>query len=143
MSQPVKLSDSLLLDARLTSELAQRSIAGQIEYWARLGRAVEPMLSGEAALALRRCGDAVPLSQLLSTVDAAEGRKRLAEFLGKQPFPHYEPAPNEPGLLLRIEEDGEQAIGKFVKGEFRPVAENAQAGGRTDKKNENKRSRRK
>ena len=39
MSQPVKLSDSLVLDARLASEVVERSIAGQIEFWARVGRA--------------------------------------------------------------------------------------------------------
>jgi hypothetical protein len=40
MSQPVKLSDSLVLDARITGEVVERSIAGQVEYWAKLGRAV-------------------------------------------------------------------------------------------------------
>ena len=33
MSQPVKISDELILDARLTAEFAERSIAGQIEFW--------------------------------------------------------------------------------------------------------------
>jgi len=37
MSQPVKLSDVLVMDARLTGQVAERSIAGQIEYWANLG----------------------------------------------------------------------------------------------------------
>jgi hypothetical protein len=32
MSQPVKLSDQLVLDARLTGDVAERSIAGQIEF---------------------------------------------------------------------------------------------------------------
>ena len=39
MSQPVKISDELILDARLTAEIAERSIAGQIGFWAQLGRA--------------------------------------------------------------------------------------------------------
>jgi hypothetical protein len=52
MSQPVKLSDELVLDARLTAEIAERSIAGQIEFWAQLGRAIEPLLEGSRALAL-------------------------------------------------------------------------------------------
>jgi hypothetical protein len=43
-----------VLDARLTAEIAQRSIAGQVEYWARLGRAIEPLLQGAQALALCR-----------------------------------------------------------------------------------------
>src|ERR1043166_4159585 len=47
------------------SEVAERSIAGQIEFWARLGRAVEPLLRGDKALALRRAGDSRPLSECL------------------------------------------------------------------------------
>jgi hypothetical protein len=54
MGQPVKVSDELLLDARLTADVAERSIAGQIEFWAKLGRAIEPFLRGDQALALRR-----------------------------------------------------------------------------------------
>jgi len=129
MSQPVKLSDSLVLDARLTSQAAERSIAGQIEFWARLGRAVEPLLSGEQALALRQSGDAQPLSKLLASVEAPEGRRRVAEYLASQPFPHYELAQGEQGeqgdsasggggLVMRIEEDGRRTVGKFVRGVF-------------------------
>ena len=121
MSQPVKLSDNLVLDARLTGELAERSIAGQIEFWARLGRAIEPLLSGAEALALRKSGDQQPLFELLSTVEMPEGRKRVAEFLNSQPFPHYEPAPDSPGYLVRIEEDGTRTIGRFVNREFKPL----------------------
>lgn len=118
MSQPVKLSDALVLDARQTGPLAERSIAAQIEFWARLGRAVEPLLSGDRALALRRAGDEQPLSQLVSSVDAASGRKRVAHLLASQPFPHYEAAPGGPGLLVRIDEDGTRSIGRFVRGTF-------------------------
>ena len=121
MSQPVKLSDALVLDARLTSEVAERSIAGQIEFWARLGRSVEPLLSGEQALALRRSGDARPLSEMIASVDSTQGRLRVAEHLAQQPFPHYEPAPGRPGLLVRIESDGRRTVGRFVNREFRPT----------------------
>ncbi len=37
----MKLSDALVLDARIAGEVLERSIAGQVEYWAKLGRAVE------------------------------------------------------------------------------------------------------
>ena len=69
MSQPVELSDELVLDARLTAEAAERSIAGQIEFWAQLGRAVEPLLDGARVLALRRAGAVRPLSACLAEVD--------------------------------------------------------------------------
>jgi hypothetical protein len=120
MSQPVRLSDELVLDARLTGEVAERSIAGQIEFWARLGRAVEPLLEGGRALALGRAGDANPLSACLGTVDSPEGHRRVAKYLQTLPYPHYEPA-DTPGLLIRIAADGERSLGRFVNRRFQVV----------------------
>jgi len=121
MSQPVKVSDALVLDARLMGEATQRSIAGQIEFWARLGRAVETLLRGDQMLALCQAGKARPLSACLSSVSSAEGRRRLATHLQSQPYPHYEPAPDRPGLLVRIEADGKRTVGRFVQRTFRAV----------------------
>lgn len=121
MSQPVKLSDDLVLAARLTSKLAERSIAGQIEYWAQLGRALEPLLEGAKALALRRAGAARPISELLEGIDSPQGHQRVADHLDRQPFPHYEAAPGRPGHLVRIEADGTRTLGRFVNREFRAV----------------------
>lgn len=126
MSQPVKLSDALVLDARLTSELSERSIAGQIEFWARLGKAIEPYLSGRSASELRRLSEQ-PLSELLRTVPLAEGGQRLADYLQSRPFPHFEPAADRPGYLVRIEEDGTRTVGRFVQREF-VVAVEAECG---------------
>ena len=121
MSQPVKLSTSLILDARLTSEITERSIAGQIEFWARLGRAIEPLLQGVQSLALSRAGSTMPLSECLASVNSAEGRERLSAYLRSQPYPHYEPAPEAPGLLIRTEANGKRALGRFVRREFKVV----------------------
>lgn len=119
MSQPVKLSDTLVLDARLAGEAFERSIAGQVEFWARLGRAIEPLLQGSKALALCRNASARPLSACLESVDSPEGRGRVAEFLQTQPYPHYEPAAEMPGLLVRIEADGKRTLGRFVNRQFK------------------------
>lgn len=121
MSQPVKLSDDIVLDARLTGEVLQRSIASQIEFWAQLGRAIEPLLEGTRVVALRRAGAVRPLSECLASVDADEGRRRVASYLDSLPFPHYQPAPDAQGLLVRIDEDGTRTLGRFVGREFRPA----------------------
>ena len=118
MSQPVKLSNALVLDARLAGEAFERSIAGQVEFWARLGRAVEPLLQGVQALALCRNAAAHPLSVCLDSVNSPDGRRRVAEFLRTQPYPHYEPAPDSPGVLVRIEADGKRTRGRFVNRQF-------------------------
>src|SRR6266849_6245149 len=119
MSQPVKVSDALVLDARLMGEVSQRSIAGQIEFWARLGRAIEALLRGDQMLALCKAGKAKPLSACLESIDSSEGRHRLAMHLKSLPYPHYEPAPG--GLLVRIEANGTRTTGRFVNRKFQPI----------------------
>jgi hypothetical protein len=121
MSQPVKLSDSLVLDARLAGEIVERSIAGQVEFWARIGRAVEPLLNGEQVLALCRNGAAQPLSKCLESVDSAEGHARVSNVLEAQPFPHYEAHPKKRGLLIRIDANGKRTVGRFVNRQFQTV----------------------
>ncbi len=115
----MKLSDGLILDARLSSEPAERSIGGQIEFWAKLGRAIEPLLAGAQVLALRRAGEVKPLSVCLETVDSPEGRRLVAEHLHTQPYPHYEQAPGRPGKLIRIDANGKRTVGRFVHRRFK------------------------
>lgn len=121
MSQPVKLSDALVLDARLAGKIIERSIAGQVEFWARLGRSVDLLLEGQQVLKL--CGDGAsqPLSKLLAGVDSPQGRKRVSAYIESQPFPHYRPHPDKAGLLERFEEDGTRTAGRFVNRQFKAV----------------------
>jgi len=118
MSRPVKLSEALVHDARLATGLSKRSIAGQIEFWASLGKALEPLMCGEQALALQKSGEATPISALLSTVGLPAGRKRVAEFFKSQPLPHYEPDPEHKGNLIRTDVDGTRTRGRFVNRKF-------------------------
>src|SRR5688572_22335037 len=111
MGQPVKLSESLVLDARLAGELAERSLAGQIEFWARIGRALEGIMRSRELLALKRRGDARPLSEAIASVDSDAGRQRVQAVLNAEPYPHFEQAPGRPGLLVKIDEDGTRTIG--------------------------------
>jgi hypothetical protein len=121
MGQPVKLSEKLVLDARLVGEAAERSIASQIEFWARLGRATESVLRAESALRLKRRGESIPLSACLASADSAAGRARVKAQLASRPYPHFEPAPGRAGLLVRIDEDGTRTVGRFVNRKFKPA----------------------
>ena len=121
MSQPVRLSDSLVLDARLAGDAVERSVARQVEFWARLGRSVELLLEGRQVLALCRNSATRPLSACLESVDSPEGRLRVAALLEGGPFPHYKAHPERPGLLVRTDADGTRTVGRFVNRKFRPV----------------------
>lgn len=41
MASAVKLSEQIVSDARVISKALNRSVAGQIEYWARIGKIAE------------------------------------------------------------------------------------------------------
>lgn len=121
----MKLSDDLVLDARMVGKAARRSIAAQVEYWAALGRAIGLVVRGWQALALSQAAAARPLSECLALVDTPDGRRRVAEFLHERPYPHYEPAPDSPGLLVRVDEDGTRTLGRFVHRKFQPTRSRA------------------
>jgi hypothetical protein len=118
MSQPVKLSDALVLDARIAAKAQERSIAGQVEFWAKLGRSMDLLLEGRQVLALRRNAGAQPLSEALASVDTPTGRKRVADALAGLPYPHFEQYSGQRGLLVRTDEDGKQTVGRFVNRAF-------------------------
>ena len=122
MGQPVKLSDELVCDARATAEISQRSIAGQIEFWAAIGKSLEPLLRGDRAMALRQAGSVRSLSEAMAEVDSPAGRQRVSDYLKSRPFPHFEPVKDRPGLLRKIDEDGTETIGRFVNRVFEPAA---------------------
>jgi len=121
MSQPVKLSDALVLDARIAAEAQDRSIAGQVEFWAKLGQAVEPLLSGRQVLELKQKGKARPLSELVGTVEVPEGRARTKAYLESLPYPHYRQFPGKARVYIRTTADGTETVGRFLNRAFVPV----------------------
>ena len=121
MSQPITLSDELVSDAQRIGQIAARSIEGQIEFWAHLGRAIEPLLDEASVLALRRAHAVKPLSECLAAVDSDQGRQRVRAYLDSQPFPHYEAVPEAPDLLIRTDADGTRTVGRFVGRTFQPA----------------------
>lgn len=62
----VRLSKEIIESARKQADLQTRSIAGQIEHWARLGRAIEAAPRAEKAM----------LDRLLYMVDNANQHPR-------------------------------------------------------------------
>jgi ParD-like antitoxin of type II bacterial toxin-antitoxin system len=118
MSQPVKLSDALVLEARIAAEAQERSIAGQVEYWAKLGNRIERLFDGRQIEALRKTTEAPTVGQLLEVVDTPKGREMFQAFLESEPYPHYRAHPDANGYLIRTEENGKETIGRFVNRQF-------------------------
>jgi hypothetical protein len=130
MPQPVKLSDALVEAARATATDADRSMAGQIEHWANLGRVVEQGLKTSSVLALKSGAasleQALPagaegtaILEALSNALSADARATVARsFQGKV---RYGSDPAFPGCIVRLEPDGRRTPGRLVGREFHPL----------------------
>lgn len=72
MARAVKLSEEIVLDAKIASQALNRSIAGQIEYWAKIGKIAEnnPDLTYDFIKNL-----------LISLEEANEGRLETKTFI--------------------------------------------------------------
>ena len=134
MGMPVKLSDDLVLSARVEAEATDRSITAQIEHWAKLGRAVEAALKHADVLALKSSnGDlakAFPgqskqaaVQALLERIAAATDRSGVVEKLRARSQPVYGTDPRFPGMVVRIDPDGTRTPGRFENRRFVPAAE--------------------
>ena len=85
MPSAVKLSDEIVKDARREAKLMKRSIAGQVEYWANLGRTIESsglfsveqvraVLNGEGSVQnLTPAEDALYLELLSQELESLDG----------------------------------------------------------------------
>jgi len=135
MGMPVKLSDELVREARDEARIVNRSITGQIEHWATLGKAVEVMLKMSDIRALKhrqfttdesstasgiRSRVLEAIHQVVSTPDRNAVRRHIAAA-GR---PIYESDPDRPGRIVRIAPDGTRTPGRFKGRSFIPGAPN-------------------
>jgi hypothetical protein len=128
MGMPVKLSDELVESAREEAANTDRSITGQIEHWAKIGRSVETMLRHTDVRALKRSPlNATLTSDARRTIQAAlekvvteTDRRSLARSL-KAGRTVYQTDPAGSGLTERIQPDGSRTLGRFANRRFVPV----------------------
>jgi hypothetical protein len=128
MPQPVKLSDMLIDAARDAAADSDRSLAGQIEHWARLGRSVEGALTLADANAVKNnAGHGSParlraaVLQSLRLALSASGHPHLGAGLVSSAGARYGTDPAFPGLLVRVGSDGKRTAGRLKGRRFVPL----------------------
>lgn len=119
---PVKLSGELVEEARNSAKLFHRSLTGQIEHWATIGRAIESQVPGEAlASLLGRLGGTMKIGRVADAGHRQQIVAVLAEFLGQSKddsewlralsargVPLYGSEPGQAGKIMRLNPDGSQ-----------------------------------
>jgi hypothetical protein len=123
----VKISSELAALSKAAAEASDRSLTGQIEHWAKLGRAVETQLSAAASIALKASGgdlsrvaDDGLRESIRRAMDAFDAlpRQLARQQLGIDQQARFEPNPQKPGTFVRISPDGSLAVGTLEMGRF-------------------------
>jgi len=129
MGSPVKIADELVEAAKETAAVANRSMAKQIEHWARLGRAVEQLLNTSDVMALKAQladpsdGEKVrearaALERLVEALCDRVDRNAARRLIFETGKPVYEAAPGLPDRVSQVWPDGRRVLGRFVGREF-------------------------
>lgn len=131
-SVAIKISSDLASVARAASADADRSLTGQIEHWARLGKAVEPILSSVTIALLKKSGG--DLSAIEDETERARVLAALAMLRKSPPYPEsrtslaarsmplYEADPANPSGVLQVAANGTRTPGRFVDRVFVPAS---------------------
>lgn len=128
MGMPVKLSDELVASARKEAASTDRSITGQIEHWAKIGRSVETVLLHQDVQALKRSPWNATLTvparravqAVLERLVNEKNRGTLASRL-KAGRVIYQSDPAGSGLTERVSADGTRTLGRLVNRRFVPA----------------------
>jgi hypothetical protein len=127
----IKVSAEFAESVRAAADSADRSLTGQIEHWAKLGRAAETVLPAPAAAALKQSAgnlaaieDPALREQILTALEALRSgdhfpatRKHLAS-LGQ---PLYEADPADSQGIVQVGADGRRTRGRLVNRRFVPA----------------------
>ncbi|TWT34738.1 hypothetical protein Enr8_21520 [Blastopirellula retiformator] len=79
---------------------------------------MESRLRGEPLIAQHKSRASRSLYDAISEVDSAKGKDRARDYLQRRPFPHFEAAVGQPGLVYKVDEDGTRTLGRFVNRQF-------------------------
>lgn len=122
MGQPIKIGDELALAAREEAEVCDRSIASQVEHWARIGRAVEQVLGHGQVVALKRQAGLAQFERAMRRASSEAGQEKALRHLTELGVPRYGVDPKRPGGVIRVNPDGSRTRGRFVNRHFVPDA---------------------
>jgi len=127
----VKISKALADAARVAAADADRSLTGQVEHWARLGKAIEPGLSSATVAILKQFGSApspqddqaerARVLETLALVSESPPYTATRAALAALNTPLYESNPDDPSTIIQVTPDGQRTPGRFVDRVFVPA----------------------
>ena len=122
---PLRIDSELVNYARSAGALLDRPPTAQIEHWAKLGRVLDSVLSGESVAKVKQRGQVGDLDRVVALSQSTAGRKKALSLIAQHAGPVYEADPTDPELIVERQPDGTTRRGRFANRRFVPISPGA------------------
>jgi hypothetical protein len=130
-TRSLRIDESLVIQAQRHARVEHRSINGQVEYWAKLGKAIASKISMADAFAVIQGLKEIHLENpksipidtetVLKTLEADRAQGFSDKPITSAPF-YFEASIRKPGFLDKVDTvTGERQTGRFQNGNFEVV----------------------
>jgi hypothetical protein len=109
----VSLAQDFAADLRAQADAADRSMAAQLEHWAKIARAVEAVIPAPGVSELKAGKDASEVLSRLGAYLVQQDPARLVARLEASRTARYGIDEADPDVAIRIDPDGTQTRGSF------------------------------
>ena len=118
---PLRIDTDLVNVARESAAVMDRTPTAQIEFWAKLGRVMEQVLTHDALVTVKEASRVKRLDELLAMVATPKGKQRALALIRRHKGPTYSADPTKPGVIIETRPDGSKRRGKFSNRHFMPL----------------------
>jgi hypothetical protein len=118
---PLRIDTELVHQARAAGSLFERPPTAQIEFWAKLGRAVEAVLTGESVAVVKQLARVEKIDEVLALTRTERGREKARAVIAQHKGPIYSTDPASPEVIVETQPDGRRRRGRFENRKFIPL----------------------
>ncbi|MDQ3625025.1 MAG: ParD-like family protein [Verrucomicrobiota bacterium] len=115
---PLRIDSELVNQARSAGALFERPPTAQIEFWAKLGRVMESVLTGAGMAGVKQMARVENLDQVLALTRTEKGRQKALALIARHKGPVYAVDPGAPDVIREKLPDGTVRRGKFMNRRF-------------------------
>jgi hypothetical protein len=130
-TRSLRIDENLVIQAQRQAKVQHRSINGQIEYWAKLGRAIASNISAADAFSVTQGLKEIRLetsrsisidpNAVLNELEADRAKGFSGKPVTSAPF-YFEASVSKPGFLDKVNTvSGERQTGRFQNGKFEAI----------------------
>jgi ParD-like antitoxin of type II bacterial toxin-antitoxin system len=127
-TRSLRIDEALVIQAQRHARVEHRSINGQVEYWAKLGKAIASKISMADAFAVIQglkeihleTSKSIPVDTdtVFKTLEADRAQRFSGKPITSAPF-YFEASISKPGFLDKVDTvTGERQTGRFQNGKF-------------------------